>query len=89
MFYLSDPFLLNPAGKKPDKKESSQFPRLYKKFRSNFSEEGSVCLPHEPCHTGSLQPQKTGYRLSMAKFISQISSRSSSRSLFPCLIRPE
>lgn len=45
MFYLSDPFLLNPAGKKPDKKEGSQFPRLYKKFRSNFSEEESVCLP--------------------------------------------
>lgn len=39
MFYLSDPFLLNPADKKPDKKEGSQFPQLYKKFHSIFFEE--------------------------------------------------
>lgn len=54
MFYMSGPFLLISAGKKPDKKEGSQFPRLYKKFRSNFSEKGSVCLSREPCHTGGL-----------------------------------
>lgn len=45
MFYLSDPFLLIPAGKKPDKKRVANFPGYIRNFVPIFPKRGVFVSP--------------------------------------------
>lgn len=54
MFYLSDPFLLNPADKKPDKKRVANSPGYIRNLVPIFPKRRVFVSLRETCHTGSL-----------------------------------